>query len=84
MNNNTKNHHDELVWWQPVRAMMLCILATMPEKQQAKTLKNFVGLARLRAEKGDWVTANFLTDCAGVEPLCEEDYAPKPRLRLVQ
>jgi hypothetical protein len=53
---------DELTFWKPVQAMHLCLMASLTPKQQQKLFKNLSGLARLWAEKGDWVTANVDND----------------------
>ena len=75
---------DDLKWWGPVHALFLTITTSLPEKQQHQILRKMRGLARLREESGDVVTANFLRDLAG-----EDFVEPQPKrsgthLRLVQ
>jgi hypothetical protein len=69
---------DELALWQPSRAALLVIASVLTPAQRRKLDAKFLGLARLREEAGDILTANYLRDLASGQPLRQ-----KPALRLI-
>jgi hypothetical protein len=72
-------------WWGPTFLAVLALGDTLSAKQQIRFVKNLRGLAKLRAEKGDFVTADFLHALANDDPQdTEQPPRQKPVLRLVQ
>jgi hypothetical protein len=70
---------DELALWQPSRAALLLIASVLTPAQRRKLEAKFLGLAKLREESGDILTANYLRDLASEQPVRQ-----KPVLRLVR
>ena len=72
---------DELALWQPSRAALLLIASVLTPAQRKRLETKFIGLAELRARKGDLLTANYLLDLVDRPPI--DDRPKRPELRVV-